>query len=161
MVRVYRHGRLVRSMRAVIGAPATPTPAGTFSITEQVPQPLGSAIGSYALALNAYSPTLQEFDGGPGQIAIHGTGHLSGHLGEAASSGCVRVTEANLLWLAHHLSAGVVVSIAGPSAREAMAEAASVQPPALTSALQEAGLSVDAGALDSLMDPFSPFSATA
>jgi lipoprotein-anchoring transpeptidase ErfK/SrfK len=43
------------------------------------------------LATSARSNVLQEFDGGPGQIALHGTDHLSGALGTAASHGCIRM----------------------------------------------------------------------
>ena len=38
----------------------------------------GSAGGPFALALSARSNVLQEFAGGPGQIAIHGVANLGG-----------------------------------------------------------------------------------
>jgi len=110
-VKVYHFGRLVRRMRAVVGSPATPTPTGRFFIVEKVPQPSGSAIGPWALALNGYSNVLTQFGGGPGQIAIHGVGFLGARPSEAASFGCIRVSTSNLYWLAHHLSAGVTVTI--------------------------------------------------
>ena len=54
---------------------------------------------------------LQEFDGGPGQIALHGTDHLSGALGTAASHGCIRLAPRAIAWLASRIGAGVPVSI--------------------------------------------------
>ena len=38
----------------------------------------GSAGAPFALALSARSNVLQEFEGGPGQIAIHGVANLGG-----------------------------------------------------------------------------------
>ena len=48
-----------------------------------------AAGGPFALATSARSYVLQEFEGGPGQIALHGTNDLSGALGSAASHGCI------------------------------------------------------------------------
>src|SRR6266852_3760526 len=46
------------------------------------------------LALSARSNVLQEFAGGPGQIAVHGLKNVGGVLGSAASHGCVRLANA-------------------------------------------------------------------
>ena len=69
---VYRGGRRVRSFAVVVGAPSTPTPLGRFFVVERVRQARGSALGPWVLATSAYSNVLQEFDGGPGQIGLHG-----------------------------------------------------------------------------------------
>lgn len=111
LMKVYHFGHLTRTISVVVGSPMTPTPTGNFFIVEKVPQPSGSDIGPWALALNGYSNVLHQFGGGPGQIAIHGVGTLAGHPGEAASSGCLRVSTTSLYWLAHHLSAGTTVDI--------------------------------------------------
>jgi hypothetical protein len=63
------------------------------------------------LATSARSGVFQEFDGGPGQIALHGTGNLSGALGTASSHGCVRLAPQAIAWLASRVGAGVPVSI--------------------------------------------------
>jgi hypothetical protein len=152
MVKVYHFGRLVRRIRAVVGSPVTPTPTGRFFITEKVPQPAGSAIGPWALALNGYSNVLTQFGGGPGQIAIHGIGFLGARPGEAASHGCIRVSTSNLYWLAHHLSAGVTVTINRGSfvARAASAQA---MDPILSQMIMGAASSV----ASVFISPFSPF----
>lgn len=65
----------------------------------------------YALALSARSEVLQEFAGGPGQIAIHGTNNVGGVLGSAASHGCVRLDTKAISWLAARIGPGVPVTI--------------------------------------------------
>jgi lipoprotein-anchoring transpeptidase ErfK/SrfK len=111
-VLVYRRGRLVRSFAAIVGKPSTPTPHGRFFVEESVRMVRGSAGGPFALALSARSDVLQEFEGGPGQIALHGVANLGGTPGTAASHGCVRLTNRSISWLAARLSAGVPVTIA-------------------------------------------------
>jgi len=110
-VLAYRGGRLVRSFSAIVGAPATPTPHGRFFVEESVEMLPGSAGAPYALALSARSNVLQEFAGGPGQIAVHGVGNVGGTLGTAASHGCVRLADADIRWLAGHIAPGVPVTL--------------------------------------------------
>jgi hypothetical protein len=71
-VLVFHHGRLARTLIAIVGKPSTPTPHGLFFVEESVRMPPGSTGGPYALALSAHSNVLQEFEGGSGQVAIHG-----------------------------------------------------------------------------------------
>jgi len=111
---ITRGGRPVRSARVVVGAPRSPTPAGEFAISERVAQRSADEfVGPWVLAITAFSGTYQQFDGGPGRVAIHGRGgaSLSDPLGTARSHGCVRVTNALIRWMARHLQAGVPVTI--------------------------------------------------
>ncbi len=110
-VRVYRRGRVARTFRAVVGKPSTPTPTGRFFVEESLQMPAGEAGGPFALALSARSDALQEFEGGPGQIALHGRDHLGGTLGAAESHGCVRLATASIDWLAAHVGPGTPVTI--------------------------------------------------
>jgi len=89
---VYRGDRLYRRYPVVVGTPWTPTPAGHYFVVEHVSQTPGSMLGPWALATSAFSHVLQEFDGGPGQIALHGrAGALAADpLGTARSHGCIR-----------------------------------------------------------------------
>ena len=77
-VTVYHHGRVERRFRAVVGKPSTPTPRGRFFIEEALALSSQAPGGPFALATSARSNVLQEFEGGPGQIALHGTNGLSG-----------------------------------------------------------------------------------
>jgi hypothetical protein len=108
---VYRRGRRVRAFRVVVGAPATPTPLGRFFVAERVRQPRGSALGPWVLATSAYSNVLQEFDGGPGQIGLHGRTGLPAPLGSAASHGCIRFSDRAIAWLARRARPGTPVVI--------------------------------------------------
>ncbi len=110
-VLVYRDGRVVRRFRAVVGKPSTPTPTGEFFVEEAVQMQGGEAGGPFALALSARSNVLQEFEGGPGQIALHGRNSLGGTLGTAASHGCVRVDTTSIDWLAVRIGPGTPVTI--------------------------------------------------
>jgi lipoprotein-anchoring transpeptidase ErfK/SrfK len=110
-VLVYRHGRLARSFAAVVGKPSTPTPRGHFFVEESVRMPSGSAGAPYALASSARSDVLQEFEGGPGQIAIHGVQNLAGDPGTAVSHGCIRLADADIRWLAARISPGAPLTI--------------------------------------------------
>jgi len=112
-VRVYRDGRPVRTFQAVVGKPSTPTPTGQFFVEETVRMQAGQAGGPFALALSARSNVLQEFEGGPGQIAIHGRDNLGGTLGAAESHGCVRLDTASIDWLAARIGPGTPVRIYG------------------------------------------------
>ena len=110
-VNVYDDARLVRSFEAVVGKPSTPTPTGQFFVEETLQMSAGEPGGPFALALSARSNVLQEFEGGPGQIAIHGRENLGGTLGSAASHGCVRLATASIDWLAARIAPGTPVTI--------------------------------------------------
>jgi lipoprotein-anchoring transpeptidase ErfK/SrfK len=108
---VYHEGRLVRRFTVIVGKPSTPTPQGQFFVEESVRLPPESAGAPFALALSARSNVLQEFAGGPGQIALHGLANLGGTLGTAISHGCVRLGDRDITWLADRIGPGVPVTI--------------------------------------------------
>jgi hypothetical protein len=110
---VLRHARRVASFAAVVGKAATPTPVGSFFVEETVALDAAEPGGPFALALSARSDALREFDGGPGQIALHGRDGLGGRLGTAASHGCIRLSSAGITWLAERIGPGVPVEIDG------------------------------------------------
>jgi len=113
-VRVYRDGRLVRSFRAVVGAPATPTPVGLFAVYELDRQADPSGfLGPWVVQLTAFSNVLESFGGGPGRVALHGRGgsSLNDPLGSARSHGCVRIDNSNVAWLARVAVPGTPVRI--------------------------------------------------
>jgi lipoprotein-anchoring transpeptidase ErfK/SrfK len=112
-VTVYQYGRVARRFQAIVGKPSTPTPRGRFFIEEALSLSPQAAGGPFALATSARSAVLQEFDGGPGQIALHGTNGLSGALGTAASHGCIRLSTGAITWLARRIGSGVPLTVAG------------------------------------------------
>jgi lipoprotein-anchoring transpeptidase ErfK/SrfK len=108
---VYQRGRALRRFAVIVGAPATPTPAGEFFVEENIAEPASVPGAPFALALSARSTVYDEFDDGPGQVALHGVAHLAGALGTAASHGCIRFSTAAITWLADRLPPGVPVTI--------------------------------------------------
>ena len=64
-VTVFRDGRPVRVLKAIVGKPATPTPNGEFFVEEVVQLRTGDVGAPFAFALSARSNVLQEFAGGP------------------------------------------------------------------------------------------------
>jgi lipoprotein-anchoring transpeptidase ErfK/SrfK len=86
-------GGAVARRRVVVGKPSTPTPAGLFAIAASYRTPRASFEGTWILALTAHSDALHAFEGGDGQVALHGRGgaSLADPLGTAASHGCVRL----------------------------------------------------------------------
>jgi len=112
-LQVWRAGALTATHPVGVGRSATPTPAGTYFITEllQQPSPRGS-YGPFAFGLSAYSDTLTSYAGGPGQIGLHGTDAPS-LVGTDVSHGCLRVTNDVITALARQLPLGTPVRITG------------------------------------------------
>jgi len=108
---MYHDGRRRRSYRVIVGSPTTPTPRGEYFVEENVRLSKALVGAPFALALSARSNVLQEFAGGPGQIALHGMGNIGGRLGTAASHGCVRLDRKAITWLAAQIRPGVPVTI--------------------------------------------------
>jgi hypothetical protein len=95
------------------GAPDSPTPTGSFFVAYivKLTDP-GDVYGPYALGTSAFSNTYYSFDGGPGQIGIHGT-NQPWVIGTYASHGCVRLPNAAITTLAQQVVPGTPVEI-GP-----------------------------------------------
>jgi lipoprotein-anchoring transpeptidase ErfK/SrfK len=113
-VTLLRAGRPVDRWRAVVGKPSTPTPRGLFAVYQRVPQPSpDDFLGTWALLLTGFSNALHAFDGGPGQVAIHGRGGASllDPLGSARSHGCIRVDNSVVDLLAATVPDGTPVQI--------------------------------------------------
>jgi lipoprotein-anchoring transpeptidase ErfK/SrfK len=110
-VTIYRHSRPVRVFKAVVGKASTPTPLGKFFVEEAIQLPAREVGAPYALALSARSTVLQEFAGGPGQIALHGLRNVGGTLGTSVSHGCVRLDTGAMRWLVARIGPGVPVTI--------------------------------------------------
>lgn len=114
IVRLLRAGTVVERVKAVVGAPGTPTPLGRFAVAEVARQPdPGGFLGPVALHLTAHSEVLDDYGGGPGRVAIHGRGgeSLRDPLGSARSHGCVRVDNGTVQELARRLVPGVPVAV--------------------------------------------------
>jgi lipoprotein-anchoring transpeptidase ErfK/SrfK len=111
-----RLGAAVVSTPIAIGAPGTRTPTGNFFVTEliKLTDPAGT-YGPFAFGISAHSDFLTEFDGGDGQIGIHGTDDPAG-IGHDVSHGCVRLPNGELVQLVGVLPLGTPVHIYDPPA---------------------------------------------
>jgi lipoprotein-anchoring transpeptidase ErfK/SrfK len=105
-----RRGDIVLSTKVATGAPSSPTPVGTFYVTDVLEEDPNGPLGAWVLALNGHSDTFTEFEGGDARIAIHGTNDPSS-IGRAASFGCVRVDATSLARLASAIEPGTPVVI--------------------------------------------------
>jgi hypothetical protein len=105
------HGdQRVRTLRVAIGAPATPTPPGTYAITDKLPgAPFGGSYGCCILALSGHQPKVRT---GPidGRLAIHGTDRPD-LVGERVSQGCLRARDAEVRWLMRTVPVGTQLTI--------------------------------------------------
>jgi hypothetical protein len=104
-------GKVEESFPVVVGKRSTPTPLGTFFVVEKLRLAPGVAEGPWALATSAYSYALQQYGGGDGQVALHGTVGLSGALGTFSSHGCVRFAPAAISWIASRVGPGTPVIV--------------------------------------------------
>ena len=108
---VLEGGKVQASFPVVVGTPSTPTPLGAFFLVEKLRLAPGVVMGPWALATSAYSYVLSEFDGGDGQVALHGTVGMSAPLGTFSSHGCVRFAPAAISWIADHVDLGAPVTV--------------------------------------------------
>ena len=89
-------GRVINRWTVSVGAAESPTPTGSFSITDKLTEGLEPRLRLLRAVRSAPpSPTRPRVDEAGTRMAIHGT---SEPLGEANSAGCVRSGEEDL-WL--------------------------------------------------------------
>ena len=108
---VYKEGRRVHVFPIGVGRPSAPTPTGTFYLTEllEAANPDGP-YGPFAYGTSAFSDVFSEFEGGPGQIGVHGTNDPSS-VGRNVSHGCIRMQTQDIRALARMIPAGTPITI--------------------------------------------------
>ena len=107
---VYRSNRVVLRVRNAVGTPSTPTPNGRYALAEKVLLPPGGFLGPVVLATTGFSNVLNEYDGGNGRFAMHGTS-LPGLIGTRASHGCIRHRNADILRISRLVAPGTPIRI--------------------------------------------------
>ena len=119
-LRVLDDGEVLMDVPVAVGQPSRPTPTGSFTVTDIVPStdPAGS-YGPIALALDGYSEALDDFPGENDMdspdarapvLALHGTNRPAS-VGAAASNGCPRLHNDDVVRLAQLAPAGTPVRI--------------------------------------------------
>jgi len=101
---------ILRRIPVAVGAPDTPTPPGTFYVTDKLPgADFGSYYGCCILALSGRQPHLPQGWSGGDRLAIHGSPTPT--WGLAISNGCLHADEADLRYLMRIVPLGTAVSI--------------------------------------------------
>ncbi len=111
-VNVYRGDDLLVEQIAVSGRESRPTPVVRAYIDEKIPGPsLSPAYGDWVLSIAAFSETLGTFGGGGmPKLALHGTNQPE-LMGQYVSSGCVRVPNEIVSFIADSVPVGTIVDI--------------------------------------------------
>jgi hypothetical protein len=108
---VRRNGTAVRRLSIGVGRAGSPTPTGTFAVTDKLNGgSYSAAYGCCILALSATQPNLPAGWTGGNRIAIHGTLSAS-DFGRAVSAGCVHARDADLHYLMRTVPLGTPVVI--------------------------------------------------
>jgi hypothetical protein len=108
---VRRNGVAVRRLSIGVGRAGSPTPTGTFAVTDKLKgDAYSAAYGCCILALSATQPNLPAGWSGGNRIAIHGTLSAS-DFGQAVSAGCVHASDSNLRFLMRTVPLGTPVVI--------------------------------------------------
>lgn len=90
-ISLFDHEKLAFTTEIGVARANAPTPQGIYYTTELLhPTVPNSVYGAYAYGLSGYSDTFTQFNGGPGQLGIHGTND-PGTIGTNVSSGCIRL----------------------------------------------------------------------
>ncbi len=117
--RLFERGELVRSYRVAVGEPKYPTPIGRFSVqTKQVDPPwnvpnsdwAGELAGTTVPGGAPNNPLKARWIGFNGSVGFHGTSSVSS-LGTAASHGCVRMSEGDVIDLYERVRVGTPVLV--------------------------------------------------
>ena len=108
---VLQAGKVMLQAPIGVARDNTPTPGGRYYTTELLRPPTPDSVyGSYAYGLSGYSDVLETFNGGPGQLGIHGTNDPAS-IGQRVSAGCIRLRNADIERLAKRLPLGVPVDV--------------------------------------------------
>jgi hypothetical protein len=108
---VYNGSSIVNQDTVAIGAPATPTPTGTYYLRVLLKAPDPTTVyGPYAYGLSGHSDSLTTFEGGDAELGIHGNNDAS-VLGQSISHGCIRMSNDKITALASLLPLGTPVQI--------------------------------------------------
>jgi lipoprotein-anchoring transpeptidase ErfK/SrfK len=108
---VRRNDFAVRHLSIGVGRAGSPTPTGTFAVTDKLSGgAYSAAYGCCILSLSATQPNLPVGWTGGNRIAIHGTLSAS-DFGRAVSAGCVHARDSDLRYLMRAVPLGTPVVI--------------------------------------------------
>jgi lipoprotein-anchoring transpeptidase ErfK/SrfK len=108
------HGdQRVRTVRVAIGGASTPTPPGTYAVTDKLNGgPFGRSYGCCILALSGHQTNTPAGWQGGDRLAIHGTNNPAS-IGVPSSAGCLHADADDLRYLMRRVPLGTPVFIHG------------------------------------------------
>jgi len=110
-ITVYDADTVMLQEPVAIGTPSTPTPPGTYYLRVLLKAPNPNTVyGPYAYPLSGHSDVLTSFNGGDGELGIHGNDDAS-VLGQSVTHGCIRMSNDGITRLAGILPLGTPVEI--------------------------------------------------
>jgi lipoprotein-anchoring transpeptidase ErfK/SrfK len=110
-ITVYDGDNVLVQEPVATGTSDTPTPTGKYYLRVLLKAPNPNTVyGPYAYGLSAHSDVLTQFNGGDGEVGIHGNNDAS-VLGKSVTHGCVRMSNDGITRLAGILPLGTPVDI--------------------------------------------------
>jgi lipoprotein-anchoring transpeptidase ErfK/SrfK len=106
---LYRNGKRIFQARVGVGAPASPTPPGEFTVRSELTRYASSFYGPVAFGTTARSAVLTDWPDG-GFIGIHGT-NAPQLLPGRVSHGCIRLDNRDIIRLTALMPVGTPVTI--------------------------------------------------
>lgn len=102
-MKAYRNDEVILDAPIAVGMNDAPTPGGLFYLNVLLtpPDPNGD-YGPYAYGLSGHSEVLDTFNGGDGQLGIHGTNKPE-LIGTRVSHGCIRLRNEDITKLANDI----------------------------------------------------------
>ncbi len=110
-LKLYKGSELVVDAPIATATDNTPTPGGTYYVTELIESAKPNGLyGPYALGLSGYSDTVTTYNGGEGQLGIHGTNEPD-KIGSQVSHGCIRLHNDDIEHLVSELDTVIGVPV--------------------------------------------------
>jgi lipoprotein-anchoring transpeptidase ErfK/SrfK len=108
-LKAYKGNDVVLDTSIAVGADDGPTPGGLYFVNVLL-QSTDPSYGPYAFGLSGHSDVFQSYNGGDGQLGLHGTDHPE-KIGSKVSHGCIRLKNEDITTLAQQLPLGTPVQI--------------------------------------------------
>ena len=110
-ITVTQSGAMIYEGEIAVGTDETPTPVGEYFVRVKVKAiDPNTVYGPFAWGLSSHSDVLETFNGGDGEIGIHGNNDAS-VLGKDVTHGCVRMDNDAITSLTNMLPLGTPVDI--------------------------------------------------
>jgi lipoprotein-anchoring transpeptidase ErfK/SrfK len=96
-LKAYKGTQLIMDTKVALGADDAPTPGGLYFLNVLI-ESLDPGYGPYAFGLSGYSEKITSFNGGDGQLGLHGTDRPE-LIGTRVSHGCIRLRNEDIVKL--------------------------------------------------------------